>query len=138
MLLHLVFAPFRGLCIVLLALLWLEVCIVSALWWPLCGNCFVSPCVVGGGSAFVKFDITSWVPLVVSHLDWSSCAVGGSAAALRSHVVPGCGVVTFTSFTWCTGFLCANSSCFSCSMIAVVLGCGVLLLCSANKLLWYC
>ena len=84
------------------------------------------------------FDIASWVLLVVSHSDWSSGAVGSSAAALRSHIVPGCGVIAFTSFTWCTGFLCASNSCFSCSIIAVASGCGALLLCSANELLWYC
>ena len=131
----LVFAPFGDLCVVLVALLWLELFVFLALWWPFCSGCFVLPCVVSGRSDSVLFSVVSWVFWVVSHWDWSSWAVGSSTAALRSHVVPGCGVVALISLTWCAGFFCGSNSCHSCSIIAVASCCGVLLLCSANKLL---
>ena len=62
---------------------------------------------------------------MVSHSDWSSWTVGSSAAALRSHVVPGCGIVALTSLTWCTGFFCGSNSCLSSSIMAVVSCCGL-------------
>ena len=134
----LVFAPFGDLCIVLVALLWLALFVFSALWWPFCSGCFVSSSVVGGCSDFVAFCDVSWVFWVVSHSDWSSWVVGSSAAALRSHDVPGCDIVALTLLTWCTGFFCGSNSCHSCSIIAVASCCGVLLFCLVNKLLWYC
>ena len=134
----LVFALFGDLCVDSVALLCFELFVLLALWWPLCSDCFVSSCVVGGHSDFVAFCVVSWVFWVVSHSAWSSWAVGSSAAALRSHVVPGCGIVALTSLTWCTEFFCGSNSCHNCSIIAVASCCGVLLFCSVNKLLWYC
>ena len=57
----LVFAPSGDLCIVLVALLWLGLCVVLAIWWPHCSGHFVSSCVVSGCSGFVMFDVVSWV-----------------------------------------------------------------------------
>ena len=94
-----------------------------ALWWPFCSGCFVSSCVVGGHSDFVSFSFVSWVFWAVTHSDWSSWAVGSSATALRSHVVPGCSVVALISLTWCTEFFCGSNSCCSCSIIAAVVFC---------------
>ena len=123
----LVFAPLGGFCIVLVALLWLALFVFLAPWWPFCNGCFVSSCVVGGCSGSIVFCVVSWVFWVVSYSDWSSWAVGNSAAALRSHVVPGCGIIALTSLTWCTEFFCGSNSCLSCSIITVASCCGVLL-----------
>ena len=122
---------------VLVALLWLALFMFLALWWPFCSSCFVLSCVVSGHSNFVTFWAIFWVFWVVSHSDWSSWAVGSSAAALRSHVVPVCGITAMTSFTWCVQLFCGSNSCLSCFIIDVVTSCGVLLFCLANKLLWY-
>ena len=131
----LVFAPFGDLCVVLVAFLWLELFVFSTLWWPFCSGCFVSSCVVSGHSNFVVLCVVSWVFCVVSHSDWSSWTVGSFAAALRSHVVPCCGVVALTLLTWCTEFFHESNSCCSFSIIAAASCCGVLLLCLASELL---
>ena len=92
-----------------------------------------------GHSRFVAVGVNSWVPLAISHSDWSSCVEGNSVAALRFYVVLGFGITTCTSFTWWAGFLCVSISFWSFSTSAVASDCGVPLFCfSANELLWYC
>ena len=99
---------------------------------PSDGLCSFSPCIVGGRSRFIAVSVTSWILPAESHSNWPSCVVGSSVAALRSHIVPGCGVITCTLFTWWAGFLCTSNSCCNFSTSAVWLFCV-----SANELLWY-
>ena len=127
---------FRDLCIVLVDLLWPMLFVLLALWWPLCNNCSFLSCVVDGCSGFILFCVVSLVFWMASHSDWSSWVVSSSAAALRSQVVPGCGVTDLTSLTWCTEFFHGSNSCLSCSIMAVASCCGVLLFCLVNELLW--